>query len=85
MMDCKRGSKRYKQLLAVEFDKEFTYTRHGRQWICEIDGSSITAGVGLTKNDARVDFVEEAELMTVWFGGKPYTRGSGYEAINTRG
>lgn len=83
MMDCKRGSKRYQQLLAIRFHKDPVYLRSadGKTWICEIPGSGITVGVGKTKADAYVDFVEEAELLTVCFGGKPYTPNSGYEAI----
>lgn len=71
--DAKRGSERYKKLLAVKFDREpvFTRTERGR-WCCEIPGSGITPGVGHTKNDAYVDFVEEAEELSVFFRGEPY-------------
>lgn len=73
MMDAKRGSARYKALLAVKFDKEpvFERSEYGG-WVCRIPGSGITCGVGKTKNDAYVDFVEEAELMSVNFRGEAY-------------
>jgi hypothetical protein len=65
--DAKRGSARYKALLAVKFDKDPVFEKIDGGWVCSIPGSGITCGVGSTKNDAYVDFVEEAECMSVHF------------------
>lgn len=62
-MDAKRGSKRYKQLLAVDLPR-LVYTRCGPNlWSCGVPCSMVTPGVGRTKKDAKVDFVEEVECL----------------------